>query len=155
MKSLIQLLFAILIIFSCTKNRNSDKTSFDSDKKAVEVAILNSYIEGLQNEGDTIKIDQSFHPQFALIGKGEKCSIWALPIQEWRVRQSQKALDGELPLKDPNRVSAQFVFVDVTKDVAVAKLFYYQSGKHVYTDYISLYKFDSEWKIVSKVFTKI
>ena len=99
MKSIIQVLLIVVIITSCTNSSKDSKTSFNSDQKAIEAIILNSYITGLQNDGDTIKIDKGFHPQFALLGKGDKGSIWALPIHEWRKRQNQKVMDGELPLK--------------------------------------------------------
>jgi hypothetical protein len=155
MKSIIQIIIILVTISSCSNNNNSEQIPLNSDQKAIESTILNSYIEGLQNEGDTIKIDAGFHPQFALLGKDDNGTIWALPINEWRKTQFQKVKDGELPLKNSNRVSAEFDFIDVTNDVAVAKLFYYQGGKQVYTDYISLYKFDSTWKIVCKVFTKL
>ena len=42
--------------------------------------------------------------------------------------------------------------IDVTENAAVAKIEVYKDGKHVYTDYMSLYKFEEGWKIVNKIF---
>ncbi|MER3318051.1 MAG: nuclear transport factor 2 family protein [Allomuricauda sp.] len=151
--------FSILIVytaifFSCSDSQSGINT-FSKDQELIKSTIIESYIDGLQNDGDSVKISKGFHPQFALLGKNQDGSIWALPIVDWKKKQVQKVIDGALPLQDPNRASAKFQLIDVSNDVAIAKLHYYQSGKHVYTDYLSLYKFNSEWKIVSKVFTKV
>jgi hypothetical protein len=152
---IIKILLATALFASCGQQSEPTGTVFNAEQKAIEATIINAYVEGLQNEGDTVKIDKGFHPQFALLGKKDDGSILVLPIAEWRERKKQSILNGDLPRDEPNRVSAKFEFIDVSDDVAVAKLFYYEGDKHTYTDYISLYKFGPEWKIVSKMFTEI
>ncbi|MEQ9266251.1 MAG: nuclear transport factor 2 family protein, partial [Balneolaceae bacterium] len=51
-----------------------------------------------------------------------------------------------------NKWEYQFTSVDVTGNSAAVKLELYNEGKHVYTDYLSLLRFDDEWKIVAKVY---
>jgi hypothetical protein len=119
----------------------------------IKNTIVNSYIEGLQNEGDTLKIDEGFHPEFALMGMKEDGSLRVLPIGEWRAYAALRAVKGDLPRPDSNRVSAEFDFVDITRDVAVAKLQYFEGDQHTYTDYITLYKVEGQWKMVAKFYS--
>jgi hypothetical protein len=46
------------------------------------------------------------------------------------------------------------VFVDVTGNAAIAKIEVFKDSRHVYTDYMSLYKFKDGWKIVNKIYQK-
>jgi hypothetical protein len=42
--------------------------------------------------------------------------------------------------------------VDVTGNAASAKVMVSENGEHIFTDYFGLYRFDSGWKIVNKIF---
>ena len=53
-----------------------------------------------------------------------------------------------------NKWEHKFAIVDVTGGSASAKIELFKDGKQVYTDYLSLLKFDSGWKIVAKVYHK-
>ena len=56
------------------------------------------------------------------------------------------------PVKDEEKVTAKFPIIDITGNAAMVKLEYYKGGNHVFTDYLSLYKFEEGWKIVSKIY---
>ncbi|MBD99650.1 MAG: hypothetical protein CMO34_07380 [Verrucomicrobia bacterium] len=43
-------------------------------------------------------------------------------------------------------------FIDITGDVAVARINYFEGESRTYVDYISLYRYGSSWKIVSKIY---
>ena len=45
-----------------------------------------------------------------------------------------------------------FAAVDVTGDSASVKIELSKEGKKVYTDYLSLLRFESGWRIVAKVY---
>jgi hypothetical protein len=45
--------------------------------------------------------------------------------------------------------------VDVTGNVAISKIEFYEGGKKKFIDYLSLIKFEDGWKIVSKIFYAI
>lgn len=124
------------------------------EQKAIINVIQTAYVEGLQNEGDTIKIDQGFHPAFRMIGLGDDGQMWEYPIEKWREAKIENRKKGLLPRPKETEVSLEFVFIDVSDEVAVAKVFYLEGGKHTYTDYISLYRFADGWKIVPKIFDK-
>lgn len=157
MKTLFTTLIAVVFLASCG-NQTAEKTEskeLTADQLAIEQVIQNGYISGLQNEGDSVKIDQNFHPQFEMIGHADDGSLWKRSIAQWRDRQIERRGNGELPNEGDELISGEFEFIDVTQDVAVAKLHYYKGERLAYTDLISLYKINGEWRIVSKVFTTI
>ena len=45
--------------------------------------------------------------------------------------------------------------MDVTGKSAVARVEIHRDGKHVFTDYLSLYQFADGWKIVAKIFQSV
>lgn len=119
----------------------------------IKDVIQTAYVEGLQNEGDLDKIDSGIHPDFNLIGIGEADEMWALSITDWKAKTVKRLETGELPRKE-NLISIKFLNVDVTGTAAVAKIEFYVGEKLTYVDYISLYKFESGWKMVNKIFYK-
>lgn len=117
--------------------------------------INTAYAEGLQNEGDSLKIDFGFHPDFYLLGKGDSSSLRKLSITDWRQRQIANQSKGKLPRPIDQTVSLTYDFIDITGDVAVAKVNYFEGKTQTYVDYISLYRYDSGWKIISKIYHKL
>ena len=126
-----------------------------NDSLAIANIIQSAYVEGLQNEGDSVKIDAGFHSQFQMIRRVENDSLMLYPIYEWRKRAIEAKESGYLPRPKSKEVSLEFVFIDISGDAAVAKVKYFEGKTHTYTDYITLYKFDEDWKIVSKAFYKV
>lgn len=60
-----KLLLALLISYSIT----SYSQGFNGNQMEIIKTINIAYAEGLQNEGDSSKIDAGFHPDFYLLGK--------------------------------------------------------------------------------------
>jgi len=143
--SLLVMLFVINVAFA---------QDLDEEKKAIKNVIQTSYVEGLQNEGDLAKVDQGIHPDFVLLGIGEGDKMWKLPIDKWKEKTEQKLKDGKLPRKE-KPVTVKFLSIDITGTAAVAKIEFYVGEKLTYIDYISLYKFDGNWKMVNKIFYKL
>jgi hypothetical protein len=52
---------------------------------------------------------------------------------------------------DPN-VTYKFTDVKVTGVAGIAVVEIFTSGKHLYTDYMCLYKFSDGWKIATKIY---
>ena len=129
--------------------------SQDLEKEAIKNVIQTAYVEGLQNEGDQKKIESGFHPDFSLLIIGEGDEMRQYPISEWKSRQVNRRNAGELPLSKDKKVSVKFLNVDVSGSAAVVKLEFYIGDKLSYIDYISLYKFESGWRIVSKIFEEV
>ncbi len=128
--------------------------SNEAEVKAIKQVIQSAYVEGIQNEGDIAKIDAGIHPDFKLLGIAEDGQIWKLPIDEWKEKIIERKKNGQLPRSKDNLISVKFLSVDVTGTAAVAKFEFYVGTELKYIDYISLYKFDDGWKLVSKIFYK-
>ena len=128
---------------------------FTTEQEAIKNVVQTAYIDGLQNQGDKEKIEAGFHPDFYLLGVGENGEMWKRSITEWKANSIKKKEDGTFPLKGDKKVTAEYKSIDITGNAAMVKLYYYVGGKHIYTDYLSLYKFGSNWKIVNKIFHKL
>jgi hypothetical protein len=127
----------------------------DAEKEAIKKVIQSAYVDGLQNNGDLEAVDAGFHPAFQLIGIGRGESMWSYPIYNWKddVKRGKEA--GKFPKKEEEKVTVKFPMIDVSGTAAVAKLEFYVGQKLVYIDYMSLYKFEDNWKIVNKIFYKL
>jgi hypothetical protein len=129
--------------------------SVEEEQEAIKKVIQTAYVEGLVNEGDPEKIDSGFHPAFELIGIGKGDQIWEMPIYTWKARSLDDVKAGKKPKTGDDLVTVNFLSVDVTGTAAVVKLEFFVGDKKTYVDYISLYKFESGWKIVNKIFYKL
>ena len=135
-----------LSIFAFTNIEPHDSEA----EKAVKEVILKSYVNGAFNALDPEAMRSGFHPDFAIFSaKGEE--IKKYPIEKWAAGTEKKKSD---PKFDPakNVWTHNFASVDVTGGSAAVKIELSHDGKHVYTDYLSLLKFDSGWRIVAKVY---
>lgn len=118
----------------------------------VKDLIEKAYIHGAFNELNPEAMAAGFHKDFAIFSaKGE--SLQRYEIADWveGVKKRKASADFD-PAK--NVWEHKFAHVDVTGNSASAKVELSKDGKHIYTDYLSLLKFDSGWKIVAKVYTK-
>ena len=125
------------------------------DVEAIKKVIQTAYVEGLQNEGDFTKVDKGFHPSFELLIPGEGGQLKKMTLPEWKEKIKKDFASGKMPRKAGDKVTINFLLVDVTGNAAVAKFQFFVGGKPTFVDYQFLYKFGDEWKIVSKIFTKI
>ena len=117
------------------------------DAEAIRSVIMSAYIHGLQSNGSREDIRAGFHPDFVMKVLGEG-SISNVTIEEWI---------GRLPPEGqaPNRtITADIPTVDIAGDAAVARVLVMYDGEHVFTDYMSLYRFPEGWRIVAKIFNR-
>ena len=73
----------------------------------------------------------------------------AAPIDDWIAGIEKRKAS---PDYKPEKWDYRFVFIDVTESAAVAKIELSKDSKHIFTDYLSLLKFDEGWKITDKVY---
>jgi len=142
MKNLLTLLFFISALTISSAQTNA------SDE--VKKVILEGYINGAFNGLDASAMRKSFHEDFAIYSaKGEAISKY--PIATWAEGvEKRKTKEDFDPAK--NKWEHKFASVDVTGNAAAVKVELSRGGKHVYTDYLSLLKFESGWRIVAKVY---
>lgn len=152
MKRSILPFFALVLMFSSVSFTVLAQSA--EEEEAIKKVIQTAYVDGLQNEGDAAKIDAGFHPGFDLLGIAKGDNIWKLPIYTWRENAVNDVKTGKKPKTGDDLVTVNFLTVDIAGTAAVVKLEFLVGGKKTYIDYISLYKFESGWKIVNKIFYK-
>ncbi len=143
----ISLLF--IVVLSCNFVNSQ---IVEDEKKAIKKIIQTAYVEGLQNEGNIDKIDSGIHPDFNLLGVNKDGSIWKLPIDEWKQKVMKRKEAGDFPKTGDKLVSIKFLTVHVTGTSAIAGFEFYVGKEKRYVDYISLYKFEEGWKMISKIY---
>ncbi len=119
------------------------------DEEAIKAVILSAYRDGLCNIGDIEAVRRGFHPEFRLLGIKDD-ALTVFPIADWIKRTEEKKAAGKFP--PPALVSMEFPLIDVTGNAAIVKVKFLVGDKHVYTDYLSLLRFVSGWKIVNKIY---
>jgi hypothetical protein len=151
MKKLLLLMMMSAIALSVNAQQPSgDRAEVELIKNTIQTA----YVEGLQNEGDTVKINSGFHPGFELLIPENDGKLTKYSLAEWKEKIRVNLASGKLPRKDPDKISVKFMEVDVTGNAAMAKFEFYVGAKLAFVDYQLLYKFGENWKIVSKIFYK-
>jgi hypothetical protein len=135
------ILFAPVLLFA----------GLEDDKEEIKKVITSAYVNGLQNKGPVADIKAGFHPGFELLGvRNNELTKW--PIYSWVQYHEQKLKENPGPPKADEIVSSKFPMIDVTGNAAVAKVELYRDGQLIFTDYLSLYKFDEGWRIVNKIY---
>jgi len=121
-----------------------------AEEDAIKDVIQRAYIDGIHNLGEIEDIKNGFHPGFELLIKNQNGQLVKLPIYSWlETIENRKA---ENPDGTEIKTIADYLSFDVTGEAAVAKFDLYKDGKRTFTDYLFLYKFGNDWKIVSKIY---
>lgn len=120
----------------------------DGDREAIESVIRTAYVEGVHVKGDPALMRKGFHPDFRMFMLRDG-ALTTITLDEWagRIEKAAKERTGPAP-----QIRAEFPMVDVTNNEAVARVEVHRDGKHIFTDYLSLYRFADGWKIVAKIF---
>jgi hypothetical protein len=152
MKATIKIIFTGAILFtmlSFAVKKTKEKENVD----AVKELVMKAYVNGAFNSLDADAMQKGFHEDFAIYSaKGEEISKY--PIADWVDGVKKRKANDYDPKDDKNVWEPTFASVDVTGGAAQVKIELRNQGKHVYTDYLSLLKFESGWRIVAKVYHK-
>jgi len=123
----------------------------EEDKDAIKKVIQSAYVDGLQNKGPVADIEKGFHPGFNLLGlKNDDLTKW--PIYSWIKYHENKLKEKPDPPKEDEVVTCKFPMIDITGNAAIVKIELFKGGKQIFTDYLSLYKFEEGWRIISKIY---
>ncbi len=147
---MIVLVFAVCALAPAVAAEDVVKVKCTAEEKgAVKRVILNAYVMGCHQEWDAAKMAEGFHPDFVLpmLTKGK---ITPLPLADWL--ESLRKRKRENPDGPDHRMTHKFTMVDVVGTAAMVRLELYRDGKHVFSDYLSLYRFPDGWKIVGKIY---
>jgi hypothetical protein len=118
------------------------------EKKRIEKVITECYIEPLYLEGNLTKIKEGFHEKFTMyvLYKGE---FYVTSRMEW-IKNIEATRARNLPQKN---YSWKFEIIDFEGQTAIVKLRIDEEGKLKYMDYLTLYKFQDGWKVLTKQFS--
>ena len=120
-----------------------------NDREAVRRVIAEGYIEGIHRAQDAAKVERGFHPEFRMLVRkgGEIVKVDPVAFLEMMIQRRKD---------DPESFALPLTFetpsIDVEGDAAVARVEISRGDGHLFTDFILLYKFGENWKIVSKIF---
>ncbi|MDD2963660.1 MAG: nuclear transport factor 2 family protein [Bacteroidales bacterium] len=144
MKNKLTLMMLALLMVAGTVMAQSNH-----DEEAIKKVIDVAYIEGLHNGGDLQATESGFHPGFnLLIFRNNMLEF--LPIYNWIQMTKQRRKAQTEP--DKEKTTCVYKNIDITGNAAVAKIELYRSDKLIFTDYLSLYKFEEGWRVVSKIY---
>jgi len=147
MKKLVAFIL-LLVTFSVTAQ------TIRQEKRAIKKAIQIAYVEGLINEGNNTKINLGIHPDCKIMAYDSAYGLRTYTIKEWENNNYIRKRTGTLPKKEQEKVTIKFKHIDITGIAATVKIKYYEGGELTYIGYILMYKFDNDWKMVSKIFNK-
>jgi len=123
----------------------------DVEKDAIKKVIQSAYVDGLQNKGPVSDIEKGFHPGFNLLGlRNDDLTKW--PIYSWIKYHENELKENPGPPKEDEIVTCKYPVIDITGTAAIAKIELFKGGKKIFTDYLSLYKFEDGWRVVSKIY---
>ena len=147
MRKLILLSVIILLSFSALIAQNKQI----KEKELIKQVIQTAYVDGLCNNADEEAIKNGFHPGFELLSAGKGNAMWKLPIYNWiEIAKGGEAKGNKYSFQNEH-TTVKYLFIDITGNIAIAKIEFYEGGDCGCIDYLSLMKFEDAWKIVSKI----
>jgi len=120
------------------------------DDAAIKEVVDRAYVHGVHIDADPEKMRSGMHDSFVMFVRNGD-AVNALTREAWiaRIEASKAQAKPDAPKPE---TKAEIDVLDRSGDTAVARVKLFRDGKQVFTDYISLYRFDSGWKLVGKVF---
>ena len=116
----------------------------DPDDAAIVAAVDRAYVHGIHMEADAEKVRSGMHEAFIMFVPNAEKGVTQLTRDAWIERLK--------PANARPDTKADIQVLDRTGNAAVAKVDLFRDGKQIFTDYISLYKVNGEWKLVGKIF---
>jgi len=147
MKKIISLIFIISMSFSVLFAQDEQ----NKEENLIKQVIQNAYVDGLCNNADEDAVSKGFHPGFNLLSAGKGNTMWKLPIYNWIDIAKKGKEKGNTYSFQNELTTVKYLFIDISGNVAVAKIEFYEGEDMNFIDYLSLIKFKDGWKIVSKL----
>jgi len=139
-----------LILFVAVVAISLSSAIAQTETDAIKEVIMKGYVHGAFNELNPDEMRKTFHEDFAIFSpKGNDISKY--PIKQWASGVAERKAESDFD-PEKNKWDHKFDYVDVTGKSAQVKLELHREGKHIFTDYLSLLKFDDGWRVVAKVY---
>lgn len=139
------MLCGVLTLF-CQWPQEVDTTT--SERAAIVKVIEDAYIRGMYFDRDQDAIEKGFHQAFTMFVNVDG-KVQTRSRQEWIRRVTRHP---PLTKEQRKQVRWEFASVDISGGAAVARLEVHKAGRHEYTDFLSLYRFEDGWRVVAKTF---
>lgn len=147
MKAVLILVFALLVTGSTLAAQTASDVAVEQE--AIRSVIQTAYIDGIYNERDTEKIMSGIHEDFNMLVLDDN-SLSKVTIQQWVAGIERSKQAHPEPPAVP--ITHECPLVQVVGNTAVAQVEVFSGDRHMYTDFMSMYKFDDGWKIVAKIY---
>lgn len=121
----------------------------EQDKEDIRRVIQESYVQGIHNKAGIALVEKGFHPGFEMLGV-QNGLLTRYPIYSWIETLKKASAQSSVA-----EVTAEIPLIDFAGDAAMARVELFKEGKHLFTDYMSLYRFPEGWKIVAKIYYRI
>lgn len=145
MKKNLIVLVIISLSFLMVGRYYAQNPALDAEKEALKKAVVNAYIEGVFLRGNAAMIKKGMHPD---------CDV--LILRQGNLIKINAHTYADKFAENPGPLHAgttyEFTYVHVTGYAGFAIVEIFQNGKHIYTDYLNLYKFADGWKLVTKTY---
>ena len=123
----------------------------NADDAAIKDAVDRAYVRGVHIEGDPELMRGGMHDTFVMFVPAEG-GVTQLTRDAWIERLvAAKAKAGDAPRP---KTTADISILDRTENAAVVKVKLFRDGKQIFTDYISLYRVGTEWKLVGTIYQR-
>lgn len=120
------------------------------DDAAIKEVVDRAYVHGVHIDADPAKIRSGMHESFVMFVRNGD-AVTQLTRDAWiaRIEAGNAARKPDAPKPT---TTADIQVLDRAGDSAVVRVKLFRDGKQIFTDYISLYRFDGGWKLVGKIF---
>ena len=149
MKSRITTLSLALVLVAVFAINTTVKIHHDED--AIKEVLETGYVHGAFNELNPEAMTKTFHEDFAIFSPGKEGKINRYPIANWVEGTKKRKSDPNFDAAN-NKWEHKFKRVHVAGNAAHVELELHPNGKHLYPAYLSLLKFENDWKVVAKVY---
>ena len=119
----------------------------DSDPIAV---VQSAYVDGIHRNSDAAAMKAGFHEDFIMFVNADE-GVMMVTRDDWAARIEKAGSDPERKTYD---ISAEIETIGESGNAAVVKVELSRDGKHVFTDFLSLYKTPEGWKIIAKIYQR-
>ena len=145
-------LLLTIFLFSSITFLMAQQNDVEKEKELIKNVIQSAYVDGLCNNFELDSIHKGIHPGFVLFGAGQGNILRKTTIHNWiEYAKMGKAKGNKYTFQD-EFTTIKYKFIDVTGKAAVAKIDFYEGDELKFIDYLSLLKFETGWKIISKTY---
>ena len=117
----------------------------DADESKIIAAVDTAYVHGVHIDADPEKIRSGMHESYIMLVLSDK-GVAQVTRDAWieRLKTSKPRSDTRADIR----------VLDRSGDAAVVRVDLFRENRQIFTDYISLYRVNGEWKLVGKVFQR-